>query len=472
MVARALESMVVSFSDGTKLAAFREPLTKIVEGMRASAPPLRGGASDALEFGHQVPAAAGLSLSRPQTARPGAMPNGAGLPGPGSAHASPFSSRNSSTWSLAQSSRAPSRNGGYMTPGGSNGRAVSTGSNPQHRQQQAAGMSLSRPGTAFAPPRDYYQYHQAPPRRALKYEADNTNSEVTTTGPPIMLTERSVTAWSEQVAQFYAVIRGFVDRHAAEPMGAGPDKVRALVESGAWAVLARVYKPMHQGDAASYLEVHLREPCSKRCLVTRVIVDFVVNSVWVPAAWRGSGPQADRALAELQEELDRTKGLPGVDRQPALDRQAAVIDGIMGLHDITSVYAAWAGAAPPDPFHKAKLEGLAGTLLAQLGPLLNPFGSTPDAVYRDLAPVAEKAWDLSSKILTSRLTFDFRFPEIGSRFSMQCMVPVWPLNDPTELQAQHWRVSLVTTPVITCRNDTGGSITAYSVGQADVMCMQ
>jgi hypothetical protein len=51
------------------------------------------------------------------------------------------------------------------------------------------------------------------------------------------------------------------------------------------------------------------------------------------------------------------------------------------------------------------------------------------------------------------------------------MLPIWPHMDPFELQAKHWRVALVTTPVITCRNDTGTNISAHSVSLADVFCM-
>jgi hypothetical protein len=111
------------------------------------------------------------------------------------------------------------------------------------------------------------------------------------------------------------------------------------------------------------------------------------------------------------------------------------------------------------------------SLLGTIKPLLNRLTNPADA-YRDLEQVAELAWDLSSKILMSRLTFDFRFPEVGTRFSSQSMLPIWPALDPTELQAKHWRVALVTTPVITCRNDTGSNISAHSVALADVYCMQ
>lgn len=110
-------------------------------------------------------------------------------------------------------------------------------------------------------------------------------------------------------------------------------------------------------------------------------------------------------------------------------------------------------------------------MMQTLNPLLNKLVHQAEA-YSDMQLVAESAWDLSSKILTSRLTFDFRFPEIGSRFSSQSMLPIWPAIDPMELQAKHWRVALVTTPVITCRNDTGTNISAHSVALADVVCMQ
>lgn len=127
---------------------------------------------------------------------------------------------------------------------------------------------------------------------------------------------------------------------------------------------------------------------------------------------------------------------------------------------------------PSSNFYKSKTSEIAGTLLTNLQPLLD-YPSEIHGAYTDLSAVADQAWDLSSKILTSRLTFDFRFPEIGCRFSSQSMVAIWPAGvDPMELQAKHWRVAMVTTPVITCRNDTGTNISAHSVALADVICMQ
>lgn len=273
----------------------------------------------------------------------------------------------------------------------------------------------------------------------------------------IHMTERTVIEWSRQMSEFYATIRTFVDKHAGCPLAQHP---ASLHDTAIWPVLLRTYLPLSQDEAQAYLDFHLRDGTSKLCLVTRVIVDYVVNIVWVASAWKGSEDESSRLLDNLIVDLASTQGQASSVRQPLLDRQASIICAIMDKQEPGSV------------FYKSKIEQIAGSLLTNLQPLLNEYTSAYDA-FRDLVAVAENAWELSSRILISRLTFDFRFPEIGSRFSSQSMTPIWPVQvDPTELQAKHWRVALVTTPVITCRNDTGTNISAHSVAHADVICMQ
>jgi hypothetical protein len=118
-----------------------------------------------------------------------------------------------------------------------------------------------------------------------------------------------------------------------------------------------------------------------------------------------------------------------------------------------------------------KIDEIASVLLHKLKPVLNRFVDNRQS-YTDFMELIENAWELCSKILTSRLTFDFKFPDIGSRYSSQSMIPIWPDLDPLELQSKHWRIALAATPVITCRNDTGTNISAHSVTLSDVMCMQ
>ncbi|PNY26918.1 Uncharacterized protein TCAP_03154, partial [Tolypocladium capitatum] len=330
----------------------------------------------------------------------------------------------------------------------------------------------SRPASSFGQRREYYpstptssgrnnrygRIPEAPPPGGMDFGGPSSAAIVARNnyiGPPIHLTEHAIAAWNEQVMEFYGTIRGFVERHASEP---DHGTAAQVANSSLWPVLLATYHPLSESEAASYLDFHLRNENSKSCVVTRLIIDYVVNRVWVPSAWGGSDSKSTYDLMDLDREFEATQGQPSAARQPLLNHLASVVGFIMKNEHGTM-------------WHKNKVDDMARRLQATVQPLMNKFANQQDA-YRDLEHVSGLAWELSSKILTSRLTFDFRFPEIGSRFSSQSMLPIWPHADATELQAKHWRVALVTTPVITCRNDTGGSISAHSVAMADVFCMQ
>ncbi len=151
--------------------------------------------------------------------------------------------------------------------------------------------------------------------------------------------------------------------------------------------------------------------------------------------------------------------MPAAARQPYLDQRASIINLIMSRHHQDS------------RFFQQKYEEFAEELLTNLRPLMNPR-TNPEKAFLDLKQLAREAYDLSPKMLTSRLNFEFRFPEIGARFNTHSMIPVWPTTDAAELQAKHWRVALVTTPVITCCTEAGSQLSAHSIARADVLLMQ
>jgi hypothetical protein len=97
-------------------------------------------------------------------------------------------------------------------------------------------------------------------------------------------------------------------------------------------------------------------------------------------------------LSSLADIFARMIGQPSAFRQPLLDRQAAIIDAILAREHDSS-------------FHKAKVDEMASTLLANLQPLLNRLANPADA-YRDMAQVAERGrCRRASSRLGSRLTF-------------------------------------------------------------------
>ncbi|RGP68644.1 chromosome segregation smc [Fusarium longipes] len=274
-------------------------------------------------------------------------------------------------------------------------------------------------------------------------------------GPPIHITDMTINAWHDQFTDLYTSIRAFVAHHADLATFVNP---MDLSSTRLWPVLLATYHPLSEPEAVSYLDYHLKETSSKSCLVTRVVIDYVVNRVWVPRAWMGAETDATHGLVEVEKDLERTQGQPATRRQHILDRQASIIDSVLKLDGFQE-------------FSKVRCQEISDVILNMIEPLLNPEAD-PETIYKELESVASAAWALSSRILSSRLTFDFRFPEIGSRYSSQSMMPIWPDHDPQDLQAEHWRVALVTTPVVTCRNDTGSNISAHSVCVADVVCMR
>ncbi|KAF4343151.1 chromosome segregation smc [Fusarium beomiforme] len=274
-------------------------------------------------------------------------------------------------------------------------------------------------------------------------------------GHPIHITDMTIAAWREQLTDLYTTVRLFVDVYADKPTFINP---MDLSSTRLWPVLLATYHPLSEAEAISYLDFHLKDRSSKSCLVTRVIIDYIVNRVWVPRAWMGAEADATYGLVEVEKNLERTQGQPATRRQHILDRQATLIDSILKLDGF-------------EEFSKIRCQEISDVILHMVEPLLNPTAD-PEITYKELQKVSSAAWALSSRILSSRLTFDFRFPEIGSRYSYQCMYPIWPDSDPHDLQAEHWRIALVTTPVVTCRNDTGANISAHSVCMADVVCMR
>ncbi|KAM0255966.1 hypothetical protein ACHAQJ_005270 [Trichoderma viride] len=404
--------------------------------------------------------------------------------------------RTANAWNLVapvQGGRSGSFNHKPQFPGPPFGRAPSRQgfqNNPQFRPNNFPQSAFAipenppppqRPSSAFGYGRDYFpntptgpargRYggrlrDNAPPPPSLDFGASSSSGS--TSGPPsvlvnrspysnqpITITEQAVQAWHGHMMHFYAAIRNFVERHANNPDLTGETK---LSQTHLWPILLATYYPLSEQEAESYLEFHVRSENSKSCIVTRVIIDFVVNRVWNPSAWAGADADSTYGIIEIERDLERTAGQPSAVRQPILDRMAGIVEAVMKREQ-------------GGPFVKNRIEEATHTLLTSLQPLMNKFYNSTEAL-RDLEQVIDSAYEISCKILTSRLTFDFRFPEIGSRFSSQSMLPIWPPTDPLELQAKHWRVALVTTPVVTCRNDTGSNISAHSVSLADVFCMQ
>jgi hypothetical protein len=141
-----------------------------------------------------------------------------------------------------------------------------------------------------------------------------------------------------------------------------------------------------------------------------------------------------------------------------LDRQAEIINRIVEDERF-------------DQFRSHRIGEMVDQMVGIISPLINAT-STQRVVSQALRGVAERAFQLGSRILASRLTFIFNLPDTTGRFSSASMVPVYRDIEPERLQREHWRVRLVVTPVVTARNDMGGSIGVFAVAPAEVVPMK
>lgn len=208
----------------------------------------------------------------------------------------------------------PSFNGGMKSLRGGGGGFFSQNKNPGNYGFPNLDLAQAsiRPGTAFEGYRDS--------RNGLNGRADSfpgSSSAASTNGlvltPPTssssssaaaLLTDRLVQKWQTQIRIFYKSLHAWVERFAS------PDQPTAdsIGGTGLWPVLLRSYRPLAANEAASYLEFHLKDSLSRYCLVTRVIVDYVVNLVWLVAGWKGADIPSTDALTVLEKDLKAVKG--------------------------------------------------------------------------------------------------------------------------------------------------------------------
>lgn len=255
----------------------------------------------------------------------------------------PHDRRTANAWNLVapmQGGRQGSFNHRPQFQGPHFGRAPSRQgfqSNPQFRTsfpQSAFAMPENppqRPSSAFSYGRDHFHNtptgqsrgryggrlrDNAPPPPLLDFGASSAGGPAS--GPPnalvsrnpysnqpITITEQAVQAWHGNMMHFYATIRHFVECHANNPDPTGETK---LSQTQLWPILLATYYPLSEQAAESYLDHHIRSENSKSCIVTRVVIDFVVNRVWNPSAWAGADADSTYGIMEVERDLERTTG--------------------------------------------------------------------------------------------------------------------------------------------------------------------
>lgn len=104
------------------------------------------------------------------------------------------------------------------------------------------------------------------------------------------------------IDEFYQLTRGWVTNYAGSP-----DARQALVvkENAVWPAIVACYSPLSPLEANAYVEIHIRDPFYRPCLISRLVVDFFIARIWTIFAWMGADEQSDRGLMQLRDDFQR-----------------------------------------------------------------------------------------------------------------------------------------------------------------------
>lgn len=104
------------------------------------------------------------------------------------------------------------------------------------------------------------------------------------------------------IDEFYQLTRTWVTDYAGSP-----DARQALTikESPVWPAIVACYLPLTPLEANAYVDIHIRDPFYRPCLISRLIVDFFIARVWNVFAWMGFDEQSERGLVQLRDDFQR-----------------------------------------------------------------------------------------------------------------------------------------------------------------------
>lgn len=68
--------------------------------------------------------------------------------------------------------------------------------------------------------------------------------------------------------------------------------------------MTKLYEPFSEQQAWSYIRQHMSDSMNRACLISRAIIDLLVNRIFAFEAWEGFSVDADRQLREIRYEMN------------------------------------------------------------------------------------------------------------------------------------------------------------------------
>lgn len=102
----------------------------------------------------------------------------------------------------------------------------------------------------------------------------------------------------------YEAIRSWVSEFFSQPSGAAMS-LGYIRSTPIWQYFVAAYRPLSESQASAYVQVHFQDSNSRQCLLSRVIVDYLVYRIWTHGAWVGFSESTTSTIKEIDGNLNR-----------------------------------------------------------------------------------------------------------------------------------------------------------------------
>ncbi|KAK4167334.1 hypothetical protein QBC43DRAFT_363203 [Cladorrhinum sp. PSN259] len=193
--------------------------------------------------------------------------------------------------------------------------------------------------------------------------------------------------------------------------------------------------------------------------MTRLIVQYIIKHMLSTEGWAGYSDTVNNEVAGLNDRLKVV--VQSQERQEIVERQNQIYEEIFKSRQA-------------ETFKKYKLDVHVTALKKIISPFISSFEhGSPLARNRtaeaDITFLGQKAWDLSSRIWQSRLTFQYFWNDWGAKFSPDQHIAVGFRHSPEELMSKHARIKLTITPAVMIRSDEELTINATQLLKSQVL---
>ncbi|KAL2184839.1 hypothetical protein L209DRAFT_773255 [Thermothelomyces heterothallicus CBS 203.75] len=267
--------------------------------------------------------------------------------------------------------------------------------------------------------------------------------------------------WADEFQSLFALVYGFCASYFHELPTLDDDwkgQLQSEANGQLWDYICKICRTHQEQEPGDHAMRLLKDRDSRPYLMQRLILQHILIFICSYEGWKDYSEDADDEMEKLEEELKKMDSSKTYDRQVIIDRRAQLVTDM----------AEGPNAAA---FKNYKLTQHHQYLKTMVAPFLarRKVPNVTNEAFYDLFTITTAAWDLSAKLLRSRLTFQYAWGDAGARFSAETHEPLDCTVDRLTLQHEHCRLRFCATPAVTMRNDQGMTIDTKNILKAGVL---